>query len=125
MSSQLNQWVCLVPQFYVRNVSVSPVRTDEELLKLIDYLENQDLSSYIDHALKRSWERFQAHECRVYCIQSPRQTSLLWMSWLGRRGSRWHVMQHFVRNRDDLPVGHKVAADRLVKKYQAAWERIA
>jgi len=84
--------------------------------------KNPELDEFVGQVERRGWRCLQKHEARVFLIQTPKNSSIVWMSWLGYRGSRWHVVRHFAIHRDKPTPTACYLAKSLAEKYQEEWE---
>lgn len=115
-------WNYLVDQYRDGNVTVMPLRSPDMLLAWRG--KNQDFDEYVDAVSRRNWRCLNRHEARIFLIQTPCHASIVWMSWLGYRGCRWHVVMHFAMNRDEPTAAAKRAALNLTEKYQKVWSAL-
>lgn len=112
-------WECRVEAYVVGRTKVSPLDTPKKILDLRGL--NEDFDFYINTIARRQWQCINAHEARVYLIQTPLHKSVAWMSWLGRRGCRWHIVQQFSLSDAAITRTAKHVAADLAIRYQEKW----
>lgn len=104
-------WPSFIEQFEHQGLLIEPVQTEVNLLDLA--ARSKELGEWVQ-CIRPQWHCLNNHEVRVFLIRGPDDDSIVWISWLGRRGSRWHITQHFPVDRSELSVSHQEAADELI-----------
>lgn len=119
-ASLYSTWETLVSAYNIDRCKVIPVTSATEMSTLNGY--NLEMDRCLKFGFEQRWEHFINHDMRVFLIQSTRCKSVVWITWLGYRGSCWHINQHFAAGMAKPPKNHKVIAQHLIEKYQQAWK---
>ncbi len=112
-------WEALIPEFSQGNTTATPLDSPESMSLWVG--KNKDFDYYVESIKAGNWRCMNTHEARVYLIQTPKNQSIVWMSWVGYRGSRWHIVQHFAIGRTKPTVTAQKFAEQLAHHYQEKW----
>ncbi|MEQ1486860.1 MAG: hypothetical protein ABL920_00070 [Methylotenera sp.] len=116
--SSLTTWESLIPEYSSGRCIVSPITNENDMESLHGI--NPDLDVRLKH--EQGWRGFCRHERRVFSIQSKKYRSIVWISYLGHRGSLWHVIGHYSNDMNKVTKTHKIIAHDLAEKYQELWD---
>lgn len=118
MSDSEISWTSLIQEFEVNLCKIIPVSSYVEITSLFDSLHNTE---YLRRRFSLECGGYLDHETRIFIIQSEKNKSIAIISWIGRRGCRWHVIDHIAINRQKPIRKHIKIAQDLAEKYQVAW----
>ena len=113
-------WEYLVTEIHKGKSKATPLWSTEEILSYKG--KNKDFDFYVDAIEYGQWRCFKKHEARAYLITTKKNKSVVWISWLGYRGSRWHVTQHFPIENSTVTKTEKNIAIKLIENYQKIWD---
>ena len=115
-----NNWVSFISDKYYSRTKVTPLTSIASLLLFLGNDFSMDI--LLDSQLKNNWSCFLDHQIRAFKIETQKSCSIVIITWLGRRGSRWRVFNHFEIWGKRLTKTHKNVATLLAMEYQKRWE---
>ncbi|MDY7579932.1 hypothetical protein RGU70_16585 [Herbaspirillum sp. RTI4] len=113
-------WPSLVNKYNLGEIMISPIDNDKKITSLLG--SNDEFDWYINYIGSRHWRCLNAHDARVFQIESPGNVSVAWLSWLGHRGCRWHCVNHFPLSGPTILASHDVALQDVIDRYQIEWK---
>ena len=113
------EWEFLVGEFKAGRTLITPLHSPASFLEWRGY--SNEFNSYVEQVRNRGWRCMNEHEARAYLISTPQNKSIVWMSWLGYRGCRWHIVQHFGITQSKPSQTAKTVAEHLTELYQDKW----
>jgi len=112
-------WHGLIDQLKINRSSVKLLNSKDQLFNF--KAENSEFSEWIAEIDRRGFKCLIKHEAMAYLIQTPHNSCIVWISWVGARGSRWHIVKFFPLGKSSLTYSIKNMAQILVNSYQDAW----
>ena len=109
----------LVAAFTVGRSTVTPLVSEKDLLSYKS--QNSEYSEWIKEIDRRGFQCLKKHEARVFLIETPKNKCIVWLSWLGKRGSRWHLVKYFLVDDSKYTSTVKKMLEILLIRYQDEW----
>ena len=118
-TSNSSIWEYLITEIHKGKTIATPLWTTEEIISWKG--TNKDYDFYVDAIENSQWRCFKQHEARAYLITTPKNKSIVWITWLGYRSSQWHVTQHFPIENSTVTKAAKDIAIQIIENYQKIW----
>jgi hypothetical protein len=114
-------WTSLVHTYQIGGLIIEPIETSLCVVALLG--ANVNLDFYINHAQRNNWKTLIDHDVRIFKLRGKYYEIVLWLSWLGRRGTCWHIIEQFSLLENKGQNNIQDACLDLVERYQIEWSK--